>query len=198
MATNLPVSLRETSTSAVREVVALAVAAGSRRVTMLRLCMCVSAAAAIAPMLGFAQTLPLDSQLPAWAAKPWAAAAAANRVEAFGGINPFYQRGDFDGDGKADLAILVREKTNGKIGILLLHRVGRPALLGAGRPFGNGGDDFAWIDQWSVADAGATARRGDYSATGRTADALWVAKEGTASAVIRYRNGKYVWRQQGD
>jgi hypothetical protein len=27
---------------------------------------------------------------------------------------------------------------------------------------------------------------------------LFVAKEGSASAVIRYRNGKYVWRQQGD
>ena len=166
--------------------------------TMLRHWRWVIAAAAIPPAPAFAQTLPLDSQLPAWAAKPWAVAAAANHVEAFAGVNPFYQRGDFDGDGKADLAILVREKATGKIGILVLHRAGKPVLLGAGRPFGNGGDDFAWIDQWSVDDGGTSPRSSGDPSTKHRADALWVAKEGTASAVIRYRNGKYVWRQEGD
>jgi hypothetical protein len=75
--------------------------------------------------------------------------------------------------------------------------VGEPALLGAGRPFGNGGDDFAWIDQWSVDDRSSARHRGGPSA-GEPTDALWVAKEGAASALIRYRNHKYVWRQQGD
>jgi hypothetical protein len=146
---------------------------------------------------GLAQPLPLESQLPAWATKPWAAASAASRVELFAAVNPFYQRGDFDGDGRADLAILVRDRASGKIGILVLHRSGRPALLGAGRNFGNGGDDFAWIDQWSVDDGGKDVRRNDPSPR-RAPDALWVAKEGSASALIRYRNGKYVWQQQGD
>ncbi|MEO8305030.1 MAG: FG-GAP repeat protein [Betaproteobacteria bacterium] len=54
------------------------------------------------------QGLPLADQLPAWASKPWAAVSAAHQIELFGGINPFFQRGDFDGDGKPDLAILVR------------------------------------------------------------------------------------------
>jgi hypothetical protein len=71
-------------------------------------------------------------------------------------------------------------------------------LLGAGRAFANGGDDFAWLDQWSVDDGGADARRTEDSQASRRADGLFVAKEGSASAVIRYRNGKYVWRQQGD
>ena len=102
--------------------------------------------------------LPLRDQLPAWAAKPWAAASAARpRRDCSRPVNPFYQRGDFDGDGRADLAILVRDKATGKIGILVLHRVGKPTLLGAGRSFGNGGDDFAWIDQWSVDDRGSNA-----------------------------------------
>jgi len=166
--------------------------------TMLRHCQRAVAAAAMAPALGLVQTLPLDAQLPAWAAKPWAAAAAANRLEAFAGVNPFYQRGDFDGDGRADLAILVREKASGKIGILVLHRAGKPVLLGAGRSFGNGGDDFAWVDQWTVDDGGVSRRSGADPSTRLSADALWVAKEGSASAVIRYRNGKYVWLQQGD
>ena len=156
------------------------------------------AALALVPTLGAAQPLPLQDQLPAWAAKPWAAASAASHVELFAGLNPFYQRGDFDGDGRADLAILVRDKATGKIGILVLHRVGKPALLGAGRAFGNGGDDFAWLDQWSVDDSAANPRRGNDASIKHRADALWIAKEGSASALIAYRNGKYVWRQQGD
>ena len=156
------------------------------------------AALALLPALASAQALPLDAQLPAWAAKAWTAAAAANRIELAAAVNPFYQRGDFDGDGKPDLAILVREKSTGKIGILVLHRVGKPVLLGAGRAFGNGGDDFAWLDQWSVDDSAANPRRGDDASIRHRADALWVGKEGSASALIAYRNGKYVWRQQGD
>ena len=148
--------------------------------------------------LSTAQPLPLDDQLPAWAAKPWAAASAANHIEISNAINPFYQRGDFDGDGKADLAILVRNKTSGKIGILMLHRDGKPVLLGAGQPFGNGGDDFSWIDQWSVDDSASNAQRRSALSAREPADALRVAKEGAASALIRYRNRRYVWRQQGD
>jgi hypothetical protein len=154
-------------------------------------------ALALAPALAVAQPLPLAEQLPAWAAKAWGVAAAANGVELSDGLNPFYQRGDFDGDGRADLAILVRARATGKIGILMLHRAGKPVLLGAGRPFGNGGDDFAWIDQWSVEDDAPQPRRSG-PAAGEPADALWVAKEGAASALIRYRNKRYVWRQQGD
>ena len=161
---------------------------------ILRSWMSVAVALSAAPAL--AQPLPLADQLPAWAVKPWTAASAANRIEISGALNPFYQRADFDGDGKADLAILVRDKASGKLGILMLHRAGKPVLVGAGRPFGNGGDDFAWIDRWSVDDGGSNARR--TRSAGEPADALWVAKEGAASALIQYRNRRYVWRQQGD
>ncbi len=112
------------------------------------------AALALVPVVAIAQDRRLDDQLPAWAARPWAGASATGQLEIFGGINPFFQRGDFDGDGLADLAILVRQKATGKIGILFLHRKGGRALLGAGRAFGNGGDDFAWMDLWSVEDRG--------------------------------------------
>jgi hypothetical protein len=156
------------------------------------------AALALAPVLAIAQVRRLDDQLPAWAAKPWASVSSAVGLEIFGAINPFFQRGDFDGDGHADLAILVREKATGKIGILFLHRKGGRVLLGAGHAFGNGGDDFAWMDLWSVEDRGPGREdRGDPAPRSRI-DALIVAKEGSASALIRYRNGKYTWQQQGD
>lgn len=155
-------------------------------------------ALALVPALSIAQGLQLEAQLPAWVGKPWAAAYAARHLEIFGGIDPFFQRGDFNGDGKVDVAILVRRKPAAKIGILILHRDGQSALLGAGRAFGNGGDDFAWMDQWSVEERGSTQRnQGDPSLRPR-ADALVVAREGSASALISYRNGKYTWQQRGD
>ena len=70
--------------------------------TMSRLWTPVAVALAFVPPLSTAQPLPLEEQLPAWAAKPWAAASAANNMEISGAVNPFYQRGDFDGDGKAE------------------------------------------------------------------------------------------------
>ena len=156
------------------------------------------AALALLPTLASAQGLPPEAQLPGWAAKSWAAAAAANGIELAAAVNPFYQRGDFDGDGRPDLALLIRDKATGKVGILVLHRAGKPVLLGAGRAFGNGGDDFAWLDQWWVDDGGTKLSRDKDPSGKRRADILRVAKDSSASALIVHRNGKYVWRQQGD
>ena len=157
-----------------------------------------AAALALVPTFAFAQGPSLADQLPAWATKPWAAASAANQIELFGGINPYFQRGDFDGDGKPDLAILVRRKSSGKIGILFLHRNAPPVLVGAGRSFGNGGDDFAWMNLWSVQDRSTLQRSRDDPVPKVRAEALAVAKEGSASARIAWREGKYTWQQQGD
>jgi len=62
-------------------------------------------------------------------------------------LNPFYLHGDFNGDGRTDVAVLVKNKESGKIGVAILHSGARSAIiLGAGRDFGNGGDDFRWMD----------------------------------------------------
>ncbi len=66
-------------------------------------------------------------------------------------LNPFYLRGDFDGDGHTDLAVLVTDVRSGKHGIAVARRATEAlTILGAGAPFGNGGDDFAWMDVWRV------------------------------------------------
>src|ERR1044072_6903789 len=65
--------------------------------------------------------------------------------------NPSYLEGDFNGDGTADVAILVKEHSTGKLGIAIIDgAAGRAAILGAGVGIGNGGDDFEWIDSWQV------------------------------------------------
>ena len=61
-------------------------------------------------------------------------------------LNPFYLRGDYNGDGKIDVATLIRENEKRRYGIAIFHE-GRenPIILGAGFEMGNGGFDFLWI-----------------------------------------------------
>ena len=75
-------------------------------------------------------------------------------------LNPFCQRADFDGDGKLDFAVFVRERSSGKIGIAFIHRSdGKMYIVGAGKP-GVHGDDYSWIDAWIVFDKGVVLSPG--------------------------------------
>src|SRR6202008_4854417 len=83
----------------------------------------------------------------------------ATKIRACTCINPFYQRGDFDGDGRVDVAVLVKSIATNKVGIAIVHsKDASTHLIGAGTPLGNGGDDFAWMDAWHV-DAPEGAQR---------------------------------------
>jgi hypothetical protein len=93
----------------------------------------------------------------------------------------------------------VRNTGTKKEGIVFILRGTRkPSLVGAGMPFGNGGDDFSWLDLWNVEDRGARQQSRHEKASRRVADRLMVAKEGAASALIYLKNGEPKWQQQGD
>ncbi len=105
-------------------------------------------------------------------------------------LNPFYQSGDFDGDGHLDVAVLVTRRATGEVGILLLHG-GREqrVLFGAGEDFGNGGINFDWMTYWKVQPRRESGTRGD---------ALEVIKAESASGLIYWDGSTYRWRQLGD
>src|SRR6266496_4633045 len=66
-------------------------------------------------------------------------------------LKPSYLSGDFDGDGQPDIAILVKQKSSGKIGSAVCHSSTNKVLfIGAGTKVGNGGDNFDWMDIWNV------------------------------------------------
>ena len=145
-----------------------------------------------------AQDLRPEDQMPSWAVQKWEALAKRQGLVISTRINPFVWRGDFDGDGQSDLAIMVKHSSTKKEGIVLLLRSGRSLVLGAVHPFGNGGDNFSWIDLWYVEDRGTTQNSYYEKAVLLTADGIIVAKEGSASALVYLKHGKARWQQQGD
>ena len=115
-------------------------------------------------------------------------------------LKPSYLKGDFDGDRKPDIAVLVKEKGAGRIGIAVFHSSTSNVLfIGAGTKLGNGGDNFDWMDVWSVtAKAGAAKQVGKAAAALLKGDALHVEKSESASALIYWNGKRYMWRQLGD
>ena len=153
---------------------------------------------ALCPLPACAQ-LALRDQLPRWAAERWKSAAVQQlQLDLSGRINPFFQRGDFDGDGRMDLAVLVQHQVNHKIGLLILERNGKQALFGAGRHFDNGGDDFEWLDLWWVEERAKSEHRRSDPAVKLEGDGLMLAKEGSASALVYFKAGDFHWQQKGD
>ena len=115
-------------------------------------------------------------------------------------INPFYLRGDFNGDRKIDVAALVKQRSTGKLGIAIVHGEAEKAtILGAGTAIGNGGDDFEWMDSWQVYSKDRVALEGGKKSLPHLRrDALLVSKSEAASALIYWNEKHYVWLQQGD
>ena len=114
-------------------------------------------------------------------------------------VNPFYLRGDFIGDGKADIAVLVKQRSTGKLGIAIINgATDTVTVVGAGNAIGNGGDDFEWMDMWQVYSKGRAAQKAEGSVPHLRGDALLVGKSEAASALIYWNGKRCVWFQQGD
>jgi len=136
-------------------------------------------------------------QLPSWAEQMWLPLSHRSNLQLCTRLNPSMWRGDFNGDGRVDLALLVAYAGSKKEGIAFLLQGGKPLVVGAGIDFGNGGDDFSWMDICYVEDRG-TKHGNDKGQSVSQSDALVVAKESSASALIYLRKGKLQWRQEGD
>ena len=136
------------------------------------------------------QTLIRES-LPAWGRRVLNAPPFAAQYILESRLNPFFQQADFDGDGKLDLAVLIVEKGSGKHGVALLRRsAAAPVVVGAGRDFGNGGDDWRWMDVWRVEDGRPTRGKLRYD--------LLVEKSESGGGRIVWDGLAFRWKQAGD
>src|SRR2546430_14840214 len=131
--------------------------------------------------------------VPPWALKALGAQFQA-QYEWYDRVNPFYQRGDFDGDGRADVAILIRHKCTRKVGIAFVHQAtGAGHFVGAGTLLGNGGYGFAWLVDWRLEEGPALAR-----IPGLHGEVLYVEKPESAGGLIYWDGHTYQWVQWGD
>jgi hypothetical protein len=123
-----------------------------------------------------------------------------DRYEISSAINPFYLRGDFDGDRKPDHALVIAEKSTHKRGVAIFLTSHAPiAVLGAGSNFGNGGDDFEWMDVWSVYGRKPVAEGvAEGAPPTLIGEAIWVEKSESSSAIIYWDGKRFRWYQQGD
>ena len=124
----------------------------------------------------------------------------AKRYQLSAHINPFYLHGDFNGDGRWDTALLIKERSSSKNGIAIYHgRSNRLIIVGAGQDWGNGSDDFPGLDAWQVFHRGPVGKGADGKAPPKLrGDALMVIKTESASALIYWNGTRYAWYQQGD
>ena len=133
--------------------------------------------------------------LPPWASSMLEKESFASTYALTTRINPYFLLGDFNGDGRLDVAVLIEHKRTMQQGIAILHAGSMtPIVVGAGREIGNGGDDFSWLDAWGVE---ARDTRGKIAPALR-GDALLVQKLESASGLIYWDGRTYQWRQQGD
>ncbi len=132
-----------------------------------------------------------DWNIPSLARKVFNDSGLYNKYEFTYHLNPFYLRGDFNGDSKPDIAILIKETKTKKIGILVIHSDSRHFfILGAGSKIGNGGDDFRWLGVWTI--------RTNIEEKNQKGEGIYVEKPESAGGLIYWTGDQYVWRQRGD
>lgn len=120
-----------------------------------------------------------------------------------GRINPFYLRGDFDGDGKPDYAILVVSKKDQSRGIAIwLSSQKKFVVLGAGHAFRLGAvrvTDFDVIDTWQVYCKKPVERGVEAGPPPKLlGEAILAGKKESASGLIYWNGKQFAWYQQGD
>lgn len=138
--------------------------------------------------------------IPGWVRDVYTEKELDKRVEFSFHLNPCYLRGDFNGDGEADVAVLVRSLSDSEVGIAVFHYGTKDArILGAGTVIGNGGRDFSWMNIWTVFRKGEAGQGATDKAPPKLlGDALLVEKSESASGLIYWDGEKYAWYQQGD
>jgi hypothetical protein len=120
-----------------------------------------------------------------------------------GRMNPFYLRGDFDGDGKPDYALWIKAKAGGATGIAIwLSSRQKFIILGAGVPFrfaGSTESNFEDLNVWRVYGKRPVEQGVEAGPPPRLiGEAILVGRSESGSGLIYWDGKSFMWYQQGD
>jgi len=120
-----------------------------------------------------------------------------------GSVNPFYLRGDFDGDGKADYAFRIKARKDRSSGIAIwLTSLRKFVVLGAGVSFtisGNPNTNLDFLDTWQVYGKRPVERGVKAGNPPQLiGEAILAGKRESASGLIYWNGKSFTWYQQGD
>jgi hypothetical protein len=151
-------------------------------------------------LLGAATATPIDPAVLAYSVPEEVSGCLEQAEKGYSlnpGLNPFYLRGDFDGDGKADHAVaVIREE---KHGVLFCWGGARtPTALGAGRPFIKM-DDLSFTG-WRIHAKSKKVQRGaqELPPPRLRGDAIVIEWQEAASGLVYWAGDQFGWYQRGD
>ena len=120
-----------------------------------------------------------------------------------GSVNPFYLRGDFDGDGKIDYAFRVKSKADSAAGIAVwLSSLHKLVVLGAGVPFKVSGSltsNLDFLNTWQVYGKRPIEQGVESGPPPHLlGEAILAGKRESASGLIYWNGKSFLWYQRGD
>ena len=153
---------------------------------------------------------PVDWNLPDPAQKCMEASHIFDRFSLSDRVNPFYLRGDFDGDGQQDYAVLVTDQKSKKSAMVIclsshksadvLGKSGRMIRVGT-KSDGYDLEDFDWMDAWQVHPriAPIPSELNDASTVGKmVGEGIRVERTEAASALVYWDGTNFRWYQLSD
>jgi hypothetical protein len=141
--------------------------------------------------------------IPRWVRTEFANRNLDDRYNIIFELFPYTLQGDFNGDGRRDVAIQIQDKRSGKNGIAIFHGkrtqvISTPiTILGAGNDLGKAGTNFQWANLWNITKHRDIAQLfGKNRPDDIAGDVITIAKRDSVSGMIYWDGRKYTYTIQ--
>ncbi len=149
----------------------------------------------------------LERRTPNWALQAFNEVNKQQTYELSDFVNPFYFEEDFNGDGKLDVALLIKNIKTTETGILIIHGSTKDHFIfGAGTNTEDWPNTYSWMDVWKIFRGSKTHEltyldNGDIDGSIEISIAypsLEIIKTEAASGLLYWNGNEYKWAQQSD